>query len=240
MSDGDQMIPDDPTQRPPSGLDDDAAQRAAVELMRGLDEVVAPDRLHAAIAAAAADAARARSHGRRRFQWRLGGGLALAGGLATALVVVLAVGGGGDGGSSATPPRVRAVAQVALRPATVPAPAAAPGGKLLRAHAGPVAFPTWHRAGWSPTGARSDTVGGHTLKTVFYAGRGGWRIGYAIADARLPVAGGQLVERHGAQIRVLARGATAVVTWERDGYTCILAGRGVPVDKLVTLASYAA
>jgi hypothetical protein len=39
---------------------------------------------------------------------------------------------------------------------------------------------------------------------------------------------------------VLERGARSVVTWRRAGRTCILAGRGVPVERLLTLASYAA
>ncbi|HEX7289820.1 MAG TPA: hypothetical protein VF250_01725, partial [Conexibacter sp.] len=61
-----------------------------------------------------------------------------------------------------------------------------------------------------------------------------------IADASLPVAGGELVTRRGARLRVLARGQTAIVTWRRAGRTCILAGRGVPLERLLTLASYAA
>ena len=135
---------------------------------------------------------------------------------------------------------MRAVAPIALRAATAPAPATRPGGELLAARVGPIAFPAWTRAGWRAVGARSDTVSGHALRTVFYADAAGQRIGYVIADARLPVAGGQLVTRRGVQLRVLARGATSVVTWRRDGRTCILAGRGVPVGWLLTLASYAA
>jgi hypothetical protein len=111
---------------------------------------------------------------------------------------------------------------------------------LLRAQAGSIAFPTWTRAGWQAVGARTDTVGGHELRTVFYADAAGRRIGYAIADASLPVSGGQVLTVRGARLRVLDRGATSVVTWRRDGRTCILAGRGVPVRRLLTLASYAA
>ncbi|HXE43733.1 MAG TPA: hypothetical protein VN635_00910, partial [Conexibacter sp.] len=144
------------------------------------------------------------------------------------------------GGGGASPPSVRDVAAVALRPAAAPAPAARPGGELLRAQAGPIVFPTWTHVGWRAVGTRTDTVRGHELRTVFYADTAGRRIGYAIADAQLPVSGGQVVIRRGARLRVLDRGATAVVTWRRDGRTCILAGRGVPVGRLVTLASYAA
>jgi hypothetical protein len=155
--------------------------------------------------------------------------------LAFAAQRIIAPGGGGTAAPSA-----RVAATVALRQPTAPAPAASGGGETLAAHAGPIAFPTWTRVGWHAVGARTDTVAGHELRTVFYADTTGRRIGYAIADAQLPVAGGQLVVRRGAQLRVLDRGATSVVTWRRDGRTCVLAGRGVPVERLLTLASYAA
>jgi hypothetical protein len=213
------------------------------EALRALDDVVAPDRLRRAVAEAVADAKRARS---RRRAWPLRVGVRPAAGWAAMAMVAFVVLGvlaqqivtGGTGGTGA--PSVRDVAGVALRPPTAPAPAARPGGELLRAHAGPIAFPTWRRVGWRAVGTRTDTVGGHALRTVFYADGAGRRIGYAIADAQLPVSGGQVVTRRGAQLRVLDRGATAIVTWRRDGRTCVLAGRGVPVGRLLTLAGYAA
>jgi len=208
------------------------------EALRVLDDVVAPDRLRLALADRVADARRAPAR-ERRLPGRLRGVLAAAGAVAAVLVVLgLFANRILDDGSP--PPSVRAVAPLALRAATAPAPAARPGGELLAARSGPIAFPAWTRVGWRAVGARRDTVGGHDVRTVFYLDAAGQRIGYAIADGRLPVAGGQLVTRRGAQLRVLARGATSVVTWRRDGRTCILAGRGVPVERLLTLASYAA
>jgi hypothetical protein len=205
----------------------------APEALRALDVVVAPDSLRLAVAETVAGAERARP----RARLRLGGALAVSGAVAAVLLVVLAIGGGDSGPA---PPGVRAVAPLALRAATAPAPAARSGGELLRAQAGPIAFPTWTRVGWHAVGARTDTVGGHDVQTVFYADAAGRRIGYAIADAPLSVSGGQLVTRRGARLRVLDRGATSIVTWRRDGRTCILAGHGVPVGRLLTLASYAA
>jgi len=204
------------------------------DALRALDDVAAPDRLRLAVAERVAHAGRA--HGRER-RLRLGG--ALAGAVAVVLVVLGLFASSilTDDGAA---PNVRAVAPVALRAPTAPAPAALAGGELLAARAGPIAFPTWTRAGWRAVGARSDTIRGHAVKTVFYADGAGRRIGYAIADVQLPVAGGELVIRRGARLRVLSRGATAVVTWRRAGRTCILAGRGVPVGRLLTLASYAA
>lgn len=204
--------------------------------LRRLDAVVAPDRLRMAIAEMVADAER--RHVRRRLPTfprpRLGGAL-VAAGAAAALIVALVLALGGGGGAA---PGVRELAAVALRPALAPAPAARPGGELLNAHAGPIAFPTWRRAGWHAVGARDDTLGGATVRTVFYADAAGRRVGYAIADGVLPVSGGQLVTPGGAQLRVLARGATAVVTWRRDGRTCVLAARGVPAERLLRLARY--
>jgi len=217
----------------------------APEALRALDEVVAPDRLRLAVGEAVADAERVRQRRRSRRPRRFG--LALVAGWAVVSVIAFVVlaflaqslinPSGRDG---TTVPGVRAVAPIALRAATAPAPAARPGGELLVAQAGPIAFPTWTRAGWHTVGARSDTIRGHELQTVFYADAAGRRIGYAIADAQLPVGGGQVVTWRGARLRVLDRGATSVVTWRRDGRTCILAGRGVPAERLLTLASYAA
>jgi hypothetical protein len=208
------------------------------EALRALDVVVAPDSLRRSVEQTVAGAERAHPSRRRRARLRLGGALAAAGAVAAVLLVVLAIGGDGGGGSPV--PGVRAVAPIALRAATAPAPAARANGESLVAQAGPIAFPTWTRAGWRAVGARSDVVGGHEVRTVFYADEDGRRIGYAIADAPLPVAGGELVTWRGERLRVLDRGATSVVTWRRDGRTCILAGRGVPVGRLLTLASYAA
>jgi hypothetical protein len=205
--------------------------------LRALDDVAAPDRLRRAIDAAVADARVPRRPLAVAWRPRRAGGLALAGAVAAALVVLgLFAGRSLDDGSTA--PGVRAVAPIALRAAIAPAPAARPGGEGLVARVGPIRFPTYANHGLHAVGARSDTVGGRAVRTVFYADAAGRRIGYAIADARLPVAGGQLVTRRGVQLRVLAHGATSIVTWRRDGRTCILAGRGVPVERLLQLASY--
>jgi hypothetical protein len=206
--------------------------------LRALDDVVAPDRLRLAIAERVADAQRAQAR-ERRLRVRFGTVLAGAGAVAIVLVVLGLLASSILTDETAAP-NVRAVAPVALRAATDPAPGVRHGGELLAVKVGPIAFPTWTRAGWRAVGARSDTISGREVTTVFYVDAAGRRIGYAIADARLPVVGGELVRRRGAQVRVLARGDTAIVTWRRAGRTCILAGRGVPVGRLVTLASYAA
>jgi len=213
--------------------------------LAALDDVVAPDRLRTAVAEMAAEAQEAQAPRRRLAGWLGGRAPRFAVAVAVPLVTVLVLAFAAQrivapGGGSSSPPSARDVATVALRPALAGAPATLPGGELLRAHAGPIAFPTWTRNGWRAVGSRSDTVGGHALRTVFYADAAGRRIGYAIADAPLPVGGGATVTVRGARLVVLDRGATSIVTWRRDGRTCVLAGRGVPVRRLLTLASYAA
>jgi hypothetical protein len=239
----DDMTSDEHIDRRPGEHAGDASAGAAREALRALDAVYAPDRLRLTIAEAVAGAERAQPWHRRGPRRVRRSGLVLARAVAVPLLIVLVLSFAAQrviehGGSSS--PSVRDVAGVALRPAVAPAPPAQPGGELLRAHAGPIAFPTWARVGWRAVGARTDRLAGHELRTIFYADRAGRQIGYAIADAQLPVSGGQLVTRRGAQLRVLNRGATSVVTWLRDGRTCVLAGRGVPVGRLLTLASYAA
>jgi hypothetical protein len=232
------MTPDEHTHEDPA-----AGERVErPQALRPLDDVVAPDRLRFAVAEAVAEveerrARRPPTFPRVHLRWgRIGRAVAVP--LATTLVLAfLAQQVLTGGGSSAT---ARDVAAVALRAPAAPSPAARPGGELLRAHAGPIAFPTWRRAGWHAVGARTDAVRGHEVRTVFYADGGGRRIGYAIADDALPASGGQVVMRRGAPLRVLDRGATSIVTWRRAGRTCVLAGRGVPVGRLLRLAGYAA
>ena len=239
MMDDEDMGIDEHTGRPRGAREDEARQQAAVEAVRALDDVVAPDSLRRAVADAVAQTPRAHARERRRLRLRLGGALAAAGALAAILLVVV-LGVGGDSGGGAVSPRVNDVAHVALAPATAPAPAVQPDGELLEANAGPIAFPSWTRAGWHAVGERTDTIDGRDLRTVRYADAAGREIGYAIADGPLPVTGGQVVDHRGARLRVLAYDGTQVVTWRRDGQTCILAGRGVALGRLLTLASYAA
>jgi len=227
---------DDRTERMAS--QDDIETNDPPAALRALDDVVAPDRLRLAVAEQAASAQRAHRR-ERRLRVRLGGVLAGAG-AGAAVLVVLGLFANGILTNETAAPGVRAVAPVALRAPTAPAPAVRPGGELLVAQAGPIAFPTWTRVGWRAVGTRRDDVRGHVVRTVFYADGAGRRIGYAIADAQLPVAGGELVTRRGTQLRVLAHGETSIVTWRRAGRTCILAGHGVPVEQLLRLASYAA
>ena len=195
-------------------------------------------------------AARGRRGGRGRAARRApardrararGSAVAALAGAAAAAFVVLGLFAGrilDDGSCDARRARGRARSRCARR--RRPPRPRAPGGELLAARAGPISFPTLTRLGWRAVGARSDTVGGHRCARSSTPTPPGGGSATRSPTRSLPVAGGQLVTRRGAQLRVLARGATSIVTWRRDGRTCILAGRGVPVERLLTLASYAA
>jgi hypothetical protein len=212
-------------------------QRRAVAALHALD-ARAPDALRASVAEAAAKAA-ARS--RPRLRWRLpsvrplalaGGGLAAT--AAAVLALVLSSGG-------ATAPTVAEAAPVALRVATAGAPAAQPGGHELVAAVGGIEYPTWSWLGWHATGQRTDTIGGHTARTVFYGDGRGARVGYTIVDGHtLPVSGGRIVAVRGRRVRLLEVAGAYVVTWRLKGHTCIVSGRDVAPDRLAALASYEA
>jgi hypothetical protein len=205
--------------------------------LAALDAVQAPDSLRHAVQVAVRDAARAPARRGLRLPLARPRAFVLAGGSLAALVVVLALVLGGGGG--ATGPTVADAARAALGPATAPAPPARPGGHLLTASLDGIVYPTWTRSGWRAVGERNDTLAGRHVRTVLYTAANGARVGYAIAagDA-LPLPGGRVVRRRGVAIRVLAIDGANVVTWRRDGHTCVLAARGVDAASLVRFASY--
>jgi hypothetical protein len=201
--------------------------------LAALEAVQAPASLRHAVTDAVRDARRAPA--RRRFALPPRP-LTLAGGSLAALAVGLVLLLGGGAGSA---PSVAQAAQLGLRPATAPAPASRAGGRVLAASVEGIAYPTWSHVSWRAVGARSDTLDGRRIHTVFYADASGARVGYSIAEGdALPVRGGRVVERSGVAIRVLRLDGATAVTWQRGGHTCILAGRGVDPARLVRLASY--
>jgi hypothetical protein len=211
-------------------------QRCAVDALRALD-ARAPDSLREAIVTAVADAER---KAQRRLRWRLpavrpltlaSGGLAAAAAV-TVLAVVL-IGGGSEA------PTVQQAAPIALRAPTGPPPRTLPGGREIAAEVDGIDFPTWSWLGWEPTGQRTDTIEGHKALTVFYENGAGRQIGYTILDGdALPVSGGKTVTARGERLRLLRLGKAYVVTWRRNGHTCILATRTLNPVRLATLASW--
>ncbi len=141
-----------------------------------------------------------------------------------------------------SPLSMRTASALTLRAATLAAPpeSRTHGGQLAMA-VNDIAFPYWKdRFGWRSTGARADTIGGRKVTTVFYAGAGGSRIGYAIV-AGLPApstTGGTVSWQRGVPYRLLRESGLPVVTWQRNGRLCVLSGRGVNSATLLALASW--
>ena len=204
----------------------EAEQTRAAALLRMTEDVVAPASLHSAIHGMTAGAAP-----RRRRSWLLG-----PAGLVTAVVIVAVVItlGGGSG-----TPTVSQTARLALAPATAPAPTQDVSDRdLLTTREAGIPFPSYlRRQGWSPSGVRHDTLRGRAVTTVFYTSPHGQRVGYSI------VAGQSLSYPHGSSrtvdgIRYVLAGADGarLITWWRDGHTCVIAGRSVSDATLLNLA----
>ena len=224
-----------------------AEQRRAVELMAAID-VRAPTSLHREVEAMLAPARHKPLRGRhafrrsaraqRAFAWPRAGFAAASVAAAAALAAAAIVGlsGGGSSGLS-----VRQAAALTLSPATMGAPAESKAHRAqLAAAVDGVPFPYWReRFGWRSSGARTDKIAGGSVTTVFYSNAEGRRIGYAIASGRPPAAhGGTVIRRWGVSYRLLSQDGATVVTWQRGGHLCVIAGRGVGARTLLSLASW--
>jgi hypothetical protein len=170
-----------------------------------------------------------------RRSWLLpAGGGALAAAAVAALLVLI------TGGNPSSPSVVDAAA-LTVRPATAPAPAPDERTRVLEARVGGIAFPDWAGSfGWRAVGRRVDKLGGRRAVTVFYA-KGGRRIGYTIVDGTAlawPHGAAQTV-RNGTDVRSFGVSGRTVVTWRRDGHSCVMsASPGVTRAQLVALAAW--
>jgi hypothetical protein len=212
------------------------------ELLRAVD-VRAPERLHYRVR----EMTTQQRHHRRRDQGPIAARCKPA--LVAMAVTAAAVGGAIALLSSAATrqqsPSVGEASALTLRAATMAAPSesAAHAAQLNVAVDG-VAFPYWQeRFGWRASGARTDTVGGRKVTTVFYSNPAGSRIGYAIVGGTpapsTTTSGGTVSWRDGVAYRLShTHHGVPVVTWQRDGRLCVLSGHGVPSATLLRLASW--
>ena len=87
-------------------------------------------------------------------------------------------------------------------------------------------------------GARTDTLGGHSAVTVYYE----WKdatIAYTIVHSPpLAQPSSKGTDLHGTELRTLEVNGRLVVTWRRDGDTCVLSGTGVTASELQRLAAW--
>lgn len=111
--------------------------------------------------------------------------------------------------------------------------------KLLRERVEQVRFPNFAgKFGWRASGARTDELEGRDTRTVFYA-RGRRTLAYTIvAGDALDRPDASSTVREGVELRVLREGGRTVVTWLRQGHTCVLSGEGVDEQTLLELASW--
>jgi hypothetical protein len=204
-------------------------QRLAVAALRST-ELAAPAGLRARIEA---ERERARGPARRR---RLALGGALAGVAAACTLALLLALPGGTGA-----PTVVEASELADLPATAAAPASDRPARLAAVAFG-LPFPNWaDKFGWRATGLRRDEIDGRDAVTVFYE-KEGRRIGYTIVSGERidPPDGAASAAREGTRLSYLDDRGSLVVTWERRGFTCILSGKGVPRDVLLSLAGWRA
>ena len=155
---------------------------------------------------------------------------AVAAGIALAVFVVVLTSAGDEG--------VRAFASISARPATQATPPS--DGKLLDREFAGVSYPDWSREfGWTAEGARTDEIDGRRADTVFYMHHG-HRIAYTVIDgAPLEPPEGATTRRVGGLTLAQFRdGPRDVVTFERNGRTCVLEGEVISPATLVELASW--
>ena len=203
-------------------------QGVALGALRRTATTGAPARLRAHVE-------RRRAPRRARPRRGLLGGVAAAAG-AAALALALVLPGALSGG-----PSLAEAAALGLRPPTLPAPQAVAGTpQLLRAAVDGVPFPNYRaKFGWAPTGARRDEPSGRHATTVFYE-KGGRKIAYTIVggDALDRPGGLRAQTRGGVTYRTYRDHGRTVVTWQRNGHTCVLSARAARPAELLALADW--
>ena len=208
-----------------------AAQRHVLEAIKHASAQPAPHALRARLALAHPPA---RPRAQRRTL-----GLAAAGtGLAAAAAgIVVAV----TGGTAVAQASVLQAAAVSNRVSeqTVGQPPLG-SNSLPGVAGGGLSYPYWQdHFGFVATGVRYDRIGGQAVTTVFYQ-RGSSRVAYEIVSGptlRLGGAAGRTV-RGGLVLRTLNSPRGQVVTWTRDGHTCVLVGDHTALPVLLKLASW--
>jgi hypothetical protein len=204
----------------------------------------APDRLHRRVEELQAGAARrsprmpgARDRpALRRPRLRPA---AVAAGIAAvaAAALVVALSGGGPGST------VVQAAELSLKPSTEAAPRTnrEQPAHLEHSFAG-VTFPAWSgKWGWRTDGARNDELDGRRTATVFYR-HTHHRIGYTVISGRPiePPEDAETLNAGGVELHRFRLGLQDVVTFQRNGRTCVLSGDVHDPDTLVKLASWKA
>jgi hypothetical protein len=203
-------------------------QRAATTALRGLDLQASPA-LRNRIAATASPPRRPP----RRRRFAIAGALAGAVAAAALAAVLIVPSGGGN-------PAVVDAARLSERPAVGTVGVDSYNPKLLSADVESVPFPNWRgEFGWRQDGTRSDQLDGRRAQTVFYE-QGSKRVAYTIVSGKgiAPPGDSRPATRNGVHLHSFADAGHRVVTWWRDGRTCVLSSADVGDHELIKLASW--
>jgi anti-sigma factor RsiW len=203
-----------------------AAQRRALAALSAAAEERAPSALRARLELA-------RDPRPSRVRTRRAWTAIPAAAAAAAAVVVLTVGGGPGA------PTVASAATLAFRTPLHPA-GQATGSTLRWPTAGELVFPDWaRRFGFVAVGARGDRIDGRAATTVFYQ-RAEQRIAYTIVSGS-PLSAGTSMRPatwEGTRLSSFKAHGRAVVTWLREGHTCVLSGSPTLLGQLERLAAW--
>jgi hypothetical protein len=212
--------------------DDELAERGRALIAAAVAETRAPLALRERIEA---DRQRAGSRRPRARRWGLLAPAAAA--LAAVLVAVVLIGGNGAS------PSVLATASLATTGPLWPAPPEDPANdSVLQASVEGVPFPYWGDSfQWEAVGERDDKISDRNAKTIYYQNPKGLRAAYTIldGDAIDPPSGAHKLNHNGTDIWVTTHNGRRIVTWQRDGRTCVMsAPLAIPQEKLLDLASW--
>jgi hypothetical protein len=207
-------------------------RRGLIAIAAAAEDVSAPLALRVRIEAMQKEAAAPRRRGFRLpslGRWLPAAGLAAA--AAVAVLVVLVAGGG---------PSVDSMVAAALRPPVAAVSVDPNQERLLRQQVEGVRFPNYAgKFGWEAAGMRTDELDGRLTRTVFYR-RDGRDVAYTIVagDALPWPDDAARAEREGIELRSFTQDGRTVVTWLRQGHTCVLSGEGVDARTLIELAAW--
>jgi hypothetical protein len=199
---------------------------------------------HAAVTDRAPASLRARIEAQRpkpavRARRRVGYAGALVGALAAgALALALILPGGTPGA-----PSVSDAAALASKGANQPAPVPSPGEPRGTIGDGiqDVYFPDWkghfHAVA---VGQRTDGLGGRPAITVYYRWKGKMVAYTIVGMPALSQPNANITRKNGVALRTVTIDGRTVVTWRRDGHTCVISGPGLAASDLQRLAAWSA
>jgi hypothetical protein len=160
---------------------------------------------------------------------------AMAVAAAAVVAVVLTVGGG-----TVAPTVAQAAVLMGRAPLSGVSKPADHHGTLPGVRAVGLTYPYWEdHFGYHATGVRSDGFGGRRVTTVYYR-RGSSRVAYEIVSGAPLRMGGRVfsTQRQGVRLWAMQTRNGLVVTWLRDGHTCILVGTHTGLPALLGLAAW--